>query len=94
MNWTTDNTEFGSHIERGECRLWLTAKANQDLTIIDIEAEEVSEMVEDGFLPGWSFGMRLTDWEANCHEALCEYANDHKLTGRQPTFSIECGVRF
>lgn len=66
-NWHENNTECSTWFERDRAMVRLTdTRGNEILCLWD---EAVTEFVEDGFKA------RRQRW----HEALCEYATEHKL---------------
>jgi hypothetical protein len=67
-HWHTNNTEFTEWFERDRAMVRLTDTRGQE--IICLWDDDVNQFVEDGFKS------RRQSW----HEALAEYATDHKLT--------------
>lgn len=69
-NWNTNNTKFSEWFERDRASVRLTDMFDRE--IICLWDEAVAEFVEDGFKTS------RQSW----HEALVEYATEHKLTSK------------
>jgi hypothetical protein len=66
--WHVFNTECSTWFERDRAMVRLTTRGT-DLEIICLWDAHVADFVEDGFKT------QSQSW----HEALCEYANNHKI---------------
>lgn len=66
-NWNENNTKFTDWFERDRQMVRLTDMRGRE--ILCLWDEDVTSFVEDGFK------RRSQSW----HEALCEYATEHKL---------------
>ncbi len=70
-NWNTNNTNFSDWFERDRQMVRLCNKLGRE--IICLWDDEATQFVEDGFK------RRAQSW----HDALCEYATEHKLRARK-----------
>lgn len=70
-HWHTNNTNYSEWFERDRQMVRLTDLAGRE--IICIWDEDVTQFVEDGFK------QRAQSW----HDALTEYATEHKLRSRR-----------